>query len=118
MLVFGAGDAGEQIVRALRADAETLSRIYAEVSAGLYSTAPGRADLTGPLLMLAAAALLLVGLPLVYALFTFRFRLRPIFKAVVSLPLVLPPTVLGFYLLLMLAPDSALGRLWQALTGG
>jgi len=35
----------------------------------------------------------------------------------VALPLVLPPTVLGFYLLLMLAPDTALGRGWQALTG-
>jgi len=35
----------------------------------------------------------------------------------VALPLILPPTVLGFYLLLMLAPQTALGQLWQELTG-
>ena len=38
--------------------------------------------------------------------------------ALVLLPLVPPPTVLGFYLLVALAPASALGRLWQAATGG
>jgi len=38
-------------------------------------------------------------------------------EALVAMPLILPPTVLGFYLLLMLAPDTGLGRLWLQLTG-
>ena len=38
-------------------------------------------------------------------------------EALVALPLILPPTVLGFYLLLMFAPDTALGRAWESLTG-
>ena len=38
-------------------------------------------------------------------------------EAVVALPLVLPPTVLGFYLLIAFAPDSSLGQTWQSITG-
>lgn len=38
-------------------------------------------------------------------------------EAVVALPLVLPPTVLGFYLLIAFAPDSPIAQLWQSLTG-
>jgi molybdate transport system permease protein len=77
----------------------------------------------GPLwltLRLAAAAtgiLLLVGTPLAWWLARTGSRLRPAFEAVVALPLVLPPTVLGFYLLLLLSPSSTLGGLWVRLTG-
>ena len=83
---------------------------------------PDALDL-GPLwltLRLAAAAtgiLLLVGTPLAWWLARTRSRLRPALEAVVALPLVLPPTVLGFCLLLLLAPTSALGGLWVRLTG-
>ena len=42
---------------------------------------------------------------------------RSLFEAVVAMPLVLPPTVLGFYLLIMLNPESTLGGLWVSLTG-
>lgn len=76
----------------------------------------------GPLwltLHLAAAAtgiLLVVGTPLAWWLVRTRSRLRPVLEAVVALPLVLPPTVLGFYLLLFLAPTSTLGGLWVRLT--
>jgi molybdate transport system permease protein len=54
--------------------------------------------------------LLLLGLPLAYALAHSRSRLRPLAEAVVSLPLVLPPTVIGFYLLLAFSDSTALGR--------
>nr|WP_213019369.1 molybdate ABC transporter permease subunit [Hymenobacter sp. BT559] len=56
------------------------------------------------------ALLLLLGLPLAYALAHSRSRLRPLAEAVVSLPLVLPPTVIGFYLLLAFSDSTALGR--------
>ena len=70
-------------------------------------------------LRLAASAtgiLLLVGTPLAWWLVKTRSRFRPAFEAVVALPLVLPPTVLGFYLLLLLGPKSMLGGLWVRLT--
>lgn len=56
------------------------------------------------------ALLLLLGLPLAYALAHSRSRLRPLAEAVVSLPLVLPPTVIGFYLLLAFSDSTAVGR--------
>jgi molybdate transport system permease protein len=76
----------------------------------------------GPLwltLRLAASAtgiLLLIGTPIAWWLARTRSRLRPALEAVIALPLVLPPTVLGFYLLLLLGPRSALGGLWVRLT--
>ena len=45
-------------------------------------------------------------------------RRRDLFDALVSAPLVLPPTVLGYYLLVALGTDSAIGRAWESLTGG
>jgi molybdate transport system permease protein len=56
------------------------------------------------------ALLLLLGLPLAYALAHGRSRLKPLLEAVVSLPLVLPPTVIGFYLLLAFSDSTAVGR--------
>lgn len=57
------------------------------------------------------ALLLLLGLPLAYVLAHGRSRFKPLLEAVVSLPLVLPPTVIGFYLLLAFSDSTALGRL-------
>jgi len=62
-----------------------------------------------------AILLLIPGLPLAWWLARSRARLRPAVEALVSLPLVLPPTVLGFYLLLAFSPDSPLGRLLDGL---
>ena len=59
--------------------------------------------------------LLLVGTPLAWWLARSQHWLRQPVFALVALPLVLPPTVLGFYLLLLLAPDGALGQLTQSL---
>ena len=44
-------------------------------------------------------------------------KLRPFFEALVALPLILPPTVLGFYLLLAFSPNYLPGEIWQSLTG-
>jgi molybdate transport system permease protein len=44
-------------------------------------------------------------------------RVKPVIEAVTALPLVLPPTVLGFYLLIMLSPKSAIGGFWLEITG-
>ena len=63
--------------------------------------------------------LLFLGLPLGYWLAnTPRRRARVLIEALVALPLVLPPTVLGFYVLLALGPESPIGRAYERLTGG
>jgi molybdate transport system permease protein len=66
---------------------------------------------------LTTLALLALGLPLAQWLATSRSRARPLIEAVLSLPLVLPPTVLGFYLLVAFAPRAPLGRGFAALLG-
>jgi molybdate transport system permease protein len=58
-----------------------------------------------------------LGLPLAYWLATSRWPWKFLVEAVVALPLVLPPTVLGFYILLALGPRSPLGQGYQALVG-
>ncbi|HEV3201081.1 MAG TPA: molybdate ABC transporter permease subunit [Bryobacteraceae bacterium] len=62
--------------------------------------------------------LLAVGLPLAYWLTFSRARWKFLVEAVVALPLVLPPTVLGFYVLLAIGPRSPVGALYAKLTGG
>jgi len=64
-----------------------------------------------------SALLLLIGLPLAYWLTFTGWRGKFLLESVVALPLVLPPTVLGFYALMALGPRGALGKLWQALFG-
>ncbi|HKK13504.1 MAG TPA: molybdate ABC transporter permease subunit [Gammaproteobacteria bacterium] len=61
--------------------------------------------------------LLCVGTPLAWWLARTRFRGRVLIEALVALPLVLPPTVLGFYLLIALGPHGPVGALMQALGG-
>ena len=61
--------------------------------------------------------LLLLGTPLAWWLSRHRGPGAAVVEAIVALPLILPPTVLGFYLLILFAPDSALGQLWEAVTG-
>jgi molybdate transport system permease protein len=66
---------------------------------------------------LTTVVLLVVGLPLAAWLASSRWRLKPLVEAVVALPLVLPPTVLGFYLLVAMGPMSPVGRGWIAVFG-
>jgi molybdate transport system permease protein len=61
--------------------------------------------------------LLLLGGPLAWWLSRTRTRARPIIEAIVALPLVLPPTVLGFYLLITLGPRGPLGGLVESMGG-
>src|SRR5271165_2594630 len=61
--------------------------------------------------------LLVLGLPLAYWLAVTRWRGKFLVEAVVALPLVLPATVLGFYLLLALGPHGPLGPAFAAVTG-
>jgi len=61
--------------------------------------------------------LLLVGTPLAWWLAFTGSRFRTLVEAVVALPLVLPPTVLGFYLLVALGPHGLIGGPWKDLTG-
>lgn len=58
-----------------------------------------------------------LGLPLAYWLAVARWRGKFLVEAVVALPLILPPTVLGFYLLVALGPNSPVGRTYETLTG-
>lgn len=62
--------------------------------------------------------LLAIGLPVAYWLARTERRWRPLVEAVVALPLVLPPTVLGLYLLVAMGPNGPLGGLWAQATGG
>ncbi len=73
--------------------------------------------LTVRLAGLVAITLCVVGLPVAYWITFTRWRWKFLVEAVVALPLVLPPTVLGFYLLVAMGPRSPLGRLWLAWTG-
>ena len=59
----------------------------------------------------------LVGLPLAHWLNTSRSRLAPVAETLVALPIVLPPTVIGFYLLIAFSPEHPPGSWWVALTG-
>ncbi|MBF0400973.1 MAG: molybdate ABC transporter permease subunit [Magnetococcales bacterium] len=64
-----------------------------------------------------SALLLVGGTPLAWWLATSRHPARVWVEALVALPLVLPPTVLGFYLLILLGPNGWLGQWWQSLSG-
>jgi molybdate transport system permease protein len=61
--------------------------------------------------------LLVVGTPLAWWLARTKSRMRAPIEAVCALPLVLPPTVLGFYLLVLLGPAGAIGATWERLGG-
>ncbi|HSS96161.1 MAG TPA: molybdate ABC transporter permease subunit [Terriglobales bacterium] len=73
--------------------------------------------LTIRLALLVAATLVVVGLPIAYWIAYSRWRWKFLVEAMVALPLVLPPTVLGLYVLMALGSRSPLGQWWQSLTG-
>jgi molybdate transport system permease protein len=64
-----------------------------------------------------SAILLVVGMPVAYWLAYSNWRGKFLLESVVALPLVLPPTVLGFYALVAMGPRGPLGKLWMALFG-
>jgi molybdate transport system permease protein len=73
--------------------------------------------LTVRLALSATAVLLAIGLPLANWLNATRLRGAAVLEALVGMPIVLPPTVIGFYLLVLLSPRHALGAFWLHLTG-
>lgn len=73
--------------------------------------------LTFKLAAIVAGVLVVIGIPIAYWITYSRWRWKFLVEAVVSLPLVLPPTVLGFYLLVALGARSPIGRWWESLTG-
>ena len=73
--------------------------------------------LTLQLATVTVLVLLVIGIPISWWLAHTRTRFRPIFEAVIALPLVLPPTVLGFYLLIILGPNGLIGKPMEAVTG-
>lgn len=73
--------------------------------------------LTLKLAVLVTGILLVLGLPIAYWITYSRRRWKFLIEAVIAMPLVLPPTVLGFYILLALGSKSPIGRWWESLTG-
>lgn len=73
--------------------------------------------LTIRLALLVAAILLLLGIPVAYWITFSRSRWKFLLEALVALPIVMPPTVLGFYVLFALGPRTPLGRFWMEMTG-
>ena len=74
-------------------------------------------DITALLLTIKLAAvstviLLVIGLPLAWWLARTNRRIKPVIEVIIALPLILPPTVIGFYLLLAFAPDKMLAQTW------
>lgn len=83
------------------------------------TTIPGLGPLWLSIQLAAVTTVLLIvlGTPLAWWLARTRSRLKSAFEAAVALPIVLPPTVMGFYLLVLLGPYGALGAWWVELTG-
>src|SRR5690349_2514795 len=74
-------------------------------------------ELSLRLATLVSIVLLVVGIPIAYWLTFSSWRWKFLVEAVVALPLVLPPTVLGFYMLVAMGARSPIGRAWEAWTG-
>lgn len=71
--------------------------------------------LTAELAAVTTLLLLVLGTPVAWWLARTRSRSKPVWAALVAMPLVLPPSVLGFYLLLLMGPQGPVGQLTQAL---
>jgi molybdate transport system permease protein len=83
------------------------------LSPGLWQSLGITLELAGVTTVIVAV----LGLPLAHWLNTSRARVAPVIETLVALPLVLPPTVIGFYLLIGFSPSHAPGSWWVALTG-
>jgi molybdate transport system permease protein len=86
-----------------------------EALTGMSSFAP--LLLSAQLALVTTALLILIGTPIAWWLSQTRSRFKPAAQAIVAMPIVLPPTVLGFYLLILLGPNGAIGSWWVEMTG-
>lgn len=73
--------------------------------------------LTIKLAVITSLLLLFICFPIAWLLSNYQGRFKAYFEAIIALPLVLPPTLLGFYLLVAFSPNSMLGQFWQSVTG-
>ncbi|MDH5547830.1 MAG: molybdate ABC transporter permease subunit [Gammaproteobacteria bacterium] len=73
--------------------------------------------LTFKLAALTVFVLLILGTPLAWWLATTRSATKTVIESITALPLVLPPTVLGFYMLILLGPNGTIGEVWQSMFG-
>jgi molybdate transport system permease protein len=64
------------------------------------------------------AVLTVLAAPIAYGLSFLKFRGKSFIEALINLPMALPPTVMGFYLLVIMGPKGVVGRLWESMTGG
>ena len=73
--------------------------------------------LSAKLALTTTLILIVLGAPLSWWLSQSRSRWQPLVQTIVAMPIVLPPTVLGFYLLIVLGPNGAIGAWWVKVTG-
>ena len=73
--------------------------------------------LTARLALVTTLVLLVIGTPIAWWLAQTRSRIKPVIEALIAHPLVLPPTVLGFYLLIAMSPEAPFGGFWMQATG-
>jgi len=76
---------------------------------------PGPILLSLRLAAIVSAVLLVISLPVAYWIAFTKWRGKFLFESLVALPLVLPPTVIGFYALIAMGPRGPLGKIWQSL---
>jgi len=70
------------------------------------------------LAVVTTTVLTVVAAPLAYGLAFLKFPGKSFIEALINLPMALPPTVMGFYLLVIMSPKGVVGRMWEGLTGG
>lgn len=69
--------------------------------------------LTGKLAVITTIILIIIGIPAAYYLTYSSFRLKFVIEALISMPMVLPPTVMGYYLLVAFSPENSFGNFFQ-----
>ena len=72
---------------------------------------------TVQLALVSTSILILIGTPIAWWLSQTKFKFKAVFEAIIALPLILPPTVLGFYLLITLGPNGPIGKLLESFGG-
>ncbi|MBN1472463.1 MAG: molybdate ABC transporter permease subunit [Syntrophaceae bacterium] len=70
------------------------------------------------LALVTTVVLMFIAAPIAYALSYYRFSGKSFLEALIYLPMALPPTVIGFYLIILMGPKGIVGKIWQMLTGG
>jgi len=69
------------------------------------------------LAIVSTSILILIGTPIAWWLSQTKFKFKAVFEAIIALPLILPPTVLGFYLLITLGSNGPIGKLLESFGG-